>query len=193
MDTARYYVALTLVMITPGVFVYWFSIHPFVRFWRKLGARATIWIHCGMIAALAVVAFSLRKPILAVDYGTNYWLIAAAIPVYAWSVYLRRKLFGQLTVRILAGVPELSAGGDRGELLTSGVYAKVRHPRYVQILLAFAGLALFANHLATYVILIVAVPWVYLVTLLEERELERRFGKAYRDYRARVPRFLPKR
>ncbi|MCP5110745.1 MAG: isoprenylcysteine carboxylmethyltransferase family protein [bacterium] len=193
MDTARYSIALFLIMLTPGVFVYWISIHPFVSFWRRQGARATIILHCLMMAALGVVAFLLRKPILATDYGTNYWLIAAAVPIYVFSVILRRRLFGHLTIRTLAGVPELSAGDAKGELLTEGVYAKARHPRYAQIFLAFVALALIANHLATYIIAVAAVPWIYLVVYFEERELRNRFGEAYDDYRARVPRFLPRR
>ena len=193
MDAARYYIALTLIMITPGVLVYWVSIHPFVTFWRRLGARLTITLHCAMIAALAVIAFLFRQPILAIGYGTNYWLIAAAIPIYAWSIYLRRKLFGKLTVRVLVGVPELSTGEAPGKLLTTGPYAQVRHPRYIQLLLAMLALSLFANHLATYVAIAVSVPWIYLVALLEERELRNRFGQSYNDYCGRVPRFLPHR
>lgn len=192
MDAARYYIALALIMMTPGVLVYWVSIHPFVAFWRKLGPRPTITLHCIMMVALGVVAFVLRKPLLATDYGTNYWLIAAAIPIYAWSIYLRRKLFGTLTVRVLAGVPELSTPKSPGTLLTTGPYAQVRHPRYIQLLLAMLALSLFANHLATYVAIAISIPWVYMVTLLEERELRNRFGEAYHDYCTQVPRFLPR-
>ena len=89
-------------------------------------------------------------------------------------------------------MPELAPAGQPGELLTGGVYGRIRHPRYVEILLAMAGYALIANYLATYVLLTLCVPVVYIVTLFEEKELLARFGDDYEQYRSRVPRFLPK-
>jgi protein-S-isoprenylcysteine O-methyltransferase Ste14 len=55
-----------------------------------------------------------------------------------------------------------------------------------------AGVALFANYLATYVLVPVMLLGLYLVTVIEERELVERFGNAYRDYQKQVPRFVPR-
>ena len=74
-------------------------------------------------------------------------------------------------------------------LLVVGPYRFVRHP-LMACLLAFLwphpamtpALALLAGGLSVYILLGV---------LLEERDLRRRFGPAYADYRRRVPMFVP--
>ena len=96
-----------------------------------------------------------------------------------------------LSLRTLVGAPELNAE-SRGVLLRDGIFARVRHPRYLGASLGLAATALFANHLGTYLLLAVFLPGIYVVTVLEERELVARFGDAYREYQRRVPRFLPR-
>lgn len=42
MDKARYVVGvLVVIAVAPGM-VWWFFLHPFVNFWRKVGAGATL-------------------------------------------------------------------------------------------------------------------------------------------------------
>ena len=69
----------------------------------------------------------------------------------------------------------------------------VSDPRYLQYLLVLAGFALMANYLALYLTLAVLVPGIWLIVILEEKELCARFGPAYDDYCRRVPRFIPRR
>ena len=77
--------------------------------------------------------------------------------------------------------------------MTDGIYARVRHPRYVQIWLGLLGHALIVNYVSTYALVAIATAVILLVVRMEERELSARFGDAYRAYVARVPRFLPRR
>jgi protein-S-isoprenylcysteine O-methyltransferase Ste14 len=67
----------------------------------------------------------------------------------------------------------------------------VRHPRYLQFLLAVAGFALIANPLVSYVILALLAPAIWLVVVLEERERRARFGPAYEECSRCVPPFCP--
>ena len=39
METLRYGLALLLLSLLPGALLVWFSIHPFVRFWRRFSMR----------------------------------------------------------------------------------------------------------------------------------------------------------
>jgi protein-S-isoprenylcysteine O-methyltransferase Ste14 len=190
-DAVRYWLALLLIVFVPPAFCFWFSIHPFIKFWRRVGARWALAIHYVAALALAGCIFAVRKPILAVDFGTNPVLIALGVPILAAAIVMRRRVAKHLKYRILTGVPELSVDSG-GELLTEGLYAKIRHPRYVEILVGVFGYALIANYLAGYLLWLLCLPVVYLITVLEERELVARFGEQYGQYRARVPRFIPK-
>ena len=55
------------------------------------------------------------------------------------------------------------------------------------------AVALFTNYLAIYVLALAIIPALYLVVVLEEKELRDRFGLEYAAYSERVPRFIPRR
>lgn len=109
------------------------------------------------------------------------------------AAHVSRKRRKFLTASILAGVPEVRMDeGKRGELLDQGPYAVIRHPRYVEIVLATLGYAAVSNYTGSWVVAAFAFPLLHLVVLLEERELRDRFGDAYREYCGRVPRYIPR-
>jgi protein-S-isoprenylcysteine O-methyltransferase Ste14 len=191
MDAARYYVALFIVAFSPGVFLYWFSIHPFIGFWRRLGPKLTLAIHYLLMLALAAGVFLIRKPVLSIEFGTQPVLIAAAAAILVFASVLRVQISKQLRTKTLMGLPELAPSNYENRLLTKGIYSRVRHPRYVELLLAFLAYALFANYLAMYVVVLLGVVWAFLVVRVEEKELRERFGEEYERYCQRVPRFLP--
>ena len=95
------------------------------------------------------------------------------------------------TARYVIALPELRVGAGTGRLLHEGAYAWVRHPRYLAGMLVALSIAVFANNLATWVLAVACVPLLYLVTLVEERELVNRFGEEYRVYQRHVPRLIP--
>jgi protein-S-isoprenylcysteine O-methyltransferase Ste14 len=76
-------------------------------------------------------------------------------------------------------------------LVTTGIHGWSRNPIYVGMLLLYAGIGTAAR---SPWILVLALPLVvilhYGVVAREERYLEQRFGGAYRDYKARVRRWL---
>ena len=191
MDRVRYWLALVEVTLVPGALLYWFSIHPFVRFWRAVGARVTVTLHILMIFVVGCGIYLLRGPLLAMEFGTNPWLIAFSVPVLMASFVLKRALARHLKVRILIGMPELAGESSTQRMLCEGIYARIRHPRYLEVLLALIFFALFTNYLASYVILAASVPMLLAIIHIEERELRDRFGEEYVRYCARVPRFWP--
>lgn len=76
-------------------------------------------------------------------------------------------------------------------LVTTGIHGWSRNPIYVGMLLLYAGIGVAAR---SPWILILALPLFvilrYGVVAREEAYLERRFGDAYRDYKAHVRRWL---
>jgi protein-S-isoprenylcysteine O-methyltransferase Ste14 len=190
METARYVIAVGLLVLSPWL-LFWFPIHPFASFWRRVGPVWTYVLVGSPLVGLGLALYTVRDALLDVEYGTHYALIAVGLVCMIAAIVLRRVIHRQLTPRMLSGAPELSAD-DPGVLLTEGLYARMRHPRYAQVTLAMLGWALVANYLAVYIIVLLVVPGLYLTALLEERELTERFGDAYRDYARRVPRFFPR-
>ena len=79
-----------------------------------------------------------------------------------------------------------------GRLLTEGIYARVRNPRYLAVLLGMTGFALILNYPALYLTVAACVPAGWLLIVLEERELEERFGDEYLAYKKSVPRLIPR-
>ncbi len=192
MDTIRYYVGLLMLSVIPPAVIFWFSIHPLIRFWRKVGMRLTLGIHYAAMLLLAGLIWLLARPLLTVEFGTSPILIGLAFVTAILSLVLRRQLSRQLRCGILTGIPELSPEKHKTELLTGGIYGTIRHPRYVQFFVAATAYALFCNYLTTYLLLPALAIILSLLVQIEERELRDRYGAEYDSYCARVPRFVPR-
>ena len=136
--------------------------------------------------------YHVRDPLMRISFGVRWPLVCLAVPCFLASLYIAALRWRLLTPRIMVGVPEVSQKQGPGRLLTTGIYARIRNPRYVEIGLALAAIALFCNYLATYALAVLYVPGIYLVVLLEERELRQRFGEEYERYCREVPRFVPR-
>lgn len=190
MSLARYILGVLLVVSLPPGIVWWIVVHPFVGFWRRLGAKRALRVVAVLMIALALALVPLRDALLGRDLGTSWPLVGVAAVLMAASVAMTLRRRRYLTYRVLSGVPELE--GDSGNLLTEGPYARIRHPRYVEVLVGAAAYAFFANYVGAYVAVALSIPALHVVVLLEERELARRFGAAWEAYRARVPRYFPR-
>jgi protein-S-isoprenylcysteine O-methyltransferase Ste14 len=79
-----------------------------------------------------------------------------------------------------------------GVLRTVGVYASVRHPIYVAIMLGVAGWALLWTSEGGLVVALACCTFFSLKTVHEERYLRARYPD-YEAYADRVPRFIPRR
>jgi protein-S-isoprenylcysteine O-methyltransferase Ste14 len=87
----------------------------------------------------------------------------------------------------LVGAVTVMRAYNRDRLVTSGIFALVRHPIYAAwITLIFPGLALLTRSWP-----MLLTPWIAYAIFRrlihrEDEYLEQRFGQAYRDYRRRV-------
>lgn len=192
MDTIRYFVALILVVSLPMLFLYWLLIHPLIKFWRVKGVHLTYTVILTVIAIGMIGLFSIRQELLAIDFGTSYPLLIVGILCLVLAGAMRFAIQKHVTTKILLGLPEIAPDRYPRSLITDGIYARVRHPRYVQLLVALLGYALIANHLASYIAVALWLPAIHVIVALEEKELLEHFGESYAKYRLRVPRFMPK-
>jgi protein-S-isoprenylcysteine O-methyltransferase Ste14 len=79
-----------------------------------------------------------------------------------------------------------------GPLVASGPFALIRNPLYVGNILLWVGFAIAARMLWLAPIVLVLLTLEYhAIVRWEETLLESRLGQAYRDYAARVPRWIP--
>lgn len=191
METAAYYIALTMVVVSPPMIGMWFIIHPFAKYWRRKGPAITYIVVVIFIAIGMFVIFLFREPLMAVHFGVKIPLVVIAGILFAFMLVIGVQLRRYLSIAAMLGLPEISKAG--GKLLTEGIYSHIRHPRYVEVGLGVAATALFCNYLIGYILFFLYIPFIYIVVLIEEKELKERFGKEYEEYCRKVPRFIPKR
>jgi len=192
MDTTRYVLGVLLVVGVPPAILFWFLIHPFVGFWRGVGPWAT-YISVGTLSLVQFfLLYRFRDVLLGADLGTDWILFSIGFVLYAASAWISVLTKRQLRLRTFAGLQELSEGDSGGGLLQEGVYGVVRHPRYLSVIIGTAGFAMFVNYVGGYLMVLGSIPALFLLVIIEERELADRFGTEYEAYRSRVPAIFPR-
>lgn len=191
MDGVRYVFALLWLVTLLPLLLFWIALHPFVGFWRRMGIATSYTILLAGAVALGLLLFAARGPLLAVAFATGpvWWGLTAVF--YVLSLTVETQARKELGLATLVGVHELRGTDEESALLTRGIYARMRHPRYVGAVLGYVASACLANYLFLWAVLPLFLLLLHAVVLLEERELIDRFGAAYADYMARVPRYLP--
>ncbi|KAJ1630246.1 hypothetical protein T492DRAFT_1004310 [Pavlovales sp. CCMP2436] len=77
------------------------------------------------------------------------------------------------------------------QLQTTGIYAIVRHPIYLGFLLVAVGCATMARSVPRLVVTCALGLFLRAQSIVEERQMRERHGKAWDDYVASTPRFVP--
>ena len=125
-----------------------------------------------------------RPPAVAFNFeffGIKFSLLATSFIAGIVSI------FGMLL--IMFGWKEIYR--SKNDLVTDGVYGFIRHPQYLGILL------ITTSWLFAWPTLITAVMWpillfaYYRLAKKEEKEMEKKFGEKYIEYKKRVPMLLP--
>jgi protein-S-isoprenylcysteine O-methyltransferase Ste14 len=75
--------------------------------------------------------------------------------------------------------------GEKG-LVTTGVYANMRHPMYIGIIFMHLGFPLLFGSAITLLSTLIWVPQILFWGKWEDEELEERFGDVYKDYRKKT-------
>ena len=192
MTTARYTIAVLLVISLPPAMAWWFVIHPSVGFWRRVGKPITYTVMTVLFLGGVAGLFAIRDALVLADLGTNWIMVGVAAVLIIPAIWLAIARAKYLSFAILTGVPELDADGSGGKLLNEGIYAVIRHPRYVEVALGTLAYAAFANYLGGYIIALLTIPTIHAIVVIEEKELAVRFGEQYEAHRASVPRYIPR-
>jgi len=186
MSLLELFAAFLLVLHLP-VPLYWLMVHPFIGFWRRHG-NAAFW-GAGLLSwgVVAYFLYSFRHELLDASHAPRAAVVAGFLLVFCDACLILRAEMA-LGFRRLIGKAELEG---RGELVTSGIFSHIRHPRYTGMFLSALGACLMAGTLKLWLVSLIWWLLALLFIVFEERELHARFGPAYADYARRVPRFLP--
>ncbi len=179
-------IGLLFFMIMLPIPIGWILIHKTIRFWRKLNKTSYLLIILFWIG-LALIIYQFKDLIISIQFSYPYFTgVGIMLLVIAFYInYLGSKVF---SLKYLIGLPEIK---NESKLITSGVYSKIRHPRYLSYVIASLGLAFLTQLLSLFVIFPIFVVLMYILTLFEEKELIKRFGQEYMEYKRRTGRFLP--
>lgn len=186
--TSPAWIAAIVCFLQLPIPLYWFVLHPAKKFWRT--RRNAAFAVALLLSWLPVtVAISIYHSQIFRRAWPAWWEFAIGLVLVAIEVWLFGRVRRDLGGARLVGATELSGGG---EIAHGGIYARIRHPRYVGSFLAIIGACTIAG---TRTLWVVAAIWTVLTGLaiaMEERELGARFGESYRRYCSRVPRFVPR-
>lgn len=78
-----------------------------------------------------------------------------------------------------------------GKLAVTGLYARIRHPQYIGFVAIMFGFLLQWPTIVTVIMFPILLTMYWRLAKKEERDSRARFGKAWNDYSARVPAFIP--
>jgi len=81
--------------------------------------------------------------------------------------------------------------GAQSELVTTGLYAYVRHPQYLGFLTLTFGMIIQWTTLPTLIMWPLLIALYYRLAKQEEKEMEAKFGPKYLEYKSKVSMFLP--
>ena len=133
------------------------------------------WVDCQLGLELSISP-PVRLPIAII-------LLVIGVPMVVWTIarFFRAR-----------GTP-IPFSPPRG-FVTDGLYGVVRNPMHLGWALVLLGLAVLRQ---SFSLLVIMVPFFVLahilyIKLVEEKEMEKKFGQAYLDYKKRVGMFIPR-
>jgi len=169
---------------------FWLIIHPAIHFWRRFGNRS-FWVALPVWAAGAAGLSILAPWLYARRVPRNLFtaVLGALLVSAGWAIGRHvHRVFG---LRRLGGLPEMNPSHYPGGVVRTGLYARVRHPRYLEYMISFLGWALLTGATGIFALAIITVLMYSIVASFEERELREHYGEEYISYARAVPRFLP--
>lgn len=188
-------IGLLLVLLYPGVLVFWLVMHAGIKRWRKLGKRAFGIASLGWpMTAIPLVYFRHQifgPPVYVSGQESMLMLLLGTITLFM-AIVIAWFAGRAITLRTLVGLPELEPEKNAQALLNTGIYARTRNPVYlVHWLLIFSAAAIVGSP-ANWSLFLIDCVVLPLMIRTEEHELLERYGDQFSEYMRRVPRFFPK-
>ncbi len=139
-----------------------------------------------------IVMALITRPWHRLVFYTTPWLWTLAIPVFALGIFLYSQSGGGFSAKHLGGLPEVHCAHPDQQLVTTGIRSRVRHPVYLAHLCEMLAWSLGTGLIVCWGLTAFAIFTGVIMIQMEDRELEQRFGEAFRSYRNSVPALLPR-
>jgi len=156
-----------------------------------------------MISPFAGFFYAAFNPVLLqlADHGASRWLTAfflphMAVPTTGFLVGLRVLgswlLLGGMAIFIICALQIYAAKFGRKGAVAGGIYRFIRHPQYLGLALAGAGLAILWPRFLVVVLWCLMVLLYYYLARDEEKRMLKAHGETYGPYCDRTGMFLPR-
>lgn len=150
----------------------------------KQQALLLVLIQFVLFAALAAALFLL--PMGAAGWAVILGLVLAVAGLAV--VFLALWTYYRVNRSLVNVSPEPD---QKAQLVERGIYARVRHPIYLGVILCGLGAALMHGHIVPIIIALLFIPFFTYKSIFEERWLMQVYPD-YAAYRQRAGRFLPR-
>jgi protein-S-isoprenylcysteine O-methyltransferase Ste14 len=127
-------------------------------------------------------SFIFRLSTILADYLPLYLQLILAATFFALAGFLVRSTHVVL-FKEMRNPPQV---------ISTGVFSRVRHPMYLGVILFYLGLFFTTLSLLSLVFLVVIFLFYDHIASFEEKQLEQKFGKEYIDYKEKTPKWLPR-
>ncbi len=189
MSIVNEHLALATIIVWPIIPLMWIPVHVFTDLFRNLGKKTYIIIFCGWLACAALL-FANKDTLLSSIANLPLGFAAVGMALVAGGTTLHVWTARLLTLTGITGGHQLANRHDVFQ--PHGAFAIVRHPTYLAHTLLLLGIFLITRYTAVGIVALLDFVLAYTVIIpLEERELLKRFGGVYNEYRRKVPRFFP--
>jgi len=175
----------------------------FIKFRRK-AARLPSSIYLAFILALYIEMYGFPLTMYFFAWFLGYenvatlWYFLVGLTGYNSfvSIYLG-VILPISNIIILTGMVLIIFGWSKifkakKALVTTGIYAHVRHPQYLGFLLLTLGINFLWTTFSTLTLWPILALLYYRLAKEEEKSIEEKFGEEYQDYRNTVPMFIPR-
>jgi len=199
-DPAQDHFGQWVVMIFWALFFIVFII--FVPFYKK-SQRKPASVYIAFVLALALEMFGVPLTMYIIT-----WALGSTLPegvLWGHTLIQQVGLVGTYIMYVLSIIGGIliiwgwrdiykqywSKEEGRGQLVTKGIYAYIRHPQYTGFLLITLGMMFEWATLPLLIMWPILLILYYRLAKKEEADMEAEFGDAYRHYRENTSMFIP--
>jgi protein-S-isoprenylcysteine O-methyltransferase Ste14 len=142
---------------------------------------------------LMICAYLLVVLISFLEFVFNSSYVFGIQQIISLTVFLTGVVLSNYARKILGSFHQSKISlCDNHDLVTTDLYRVLRHPYLLGVFLEVLSITLFfGSKYGLLVFAIVYVPLLWLRSKLEDNILDKRFGEKFKDYKKKVPAFVP--